>query len=377
MPHTLVDQNASPRTRDLFAWLMNLQGQGIMFGHQHDLTYGYTFDVPDGSSSDTFAAVGDYPAVFGWDTLILDGHERPGSPDASRAENEQAFIRMLQRADALGGINTISAHVYNFVTGNDFYDVTGDVVRQILPGGDRHADFTELLDSIARVAHGSVDADGQLIPIVFRPFHENNGRWFWWGPTETAPEDYIAVFRFTVEYLRDECGVRNFLYSYSPNGSFDGDPEPYLLTWPGDAYVDILGLDQYDPTAASDEWLETLLMDLRMVIDLADERGKMAAYTEFGEQEEENRNPSWFTDVLTAIADDSVACRATWMLTWANFGPESRAYVPAPATDDRPEDVLLPDFRAYAEHPYSLFASDLSGRSEPGAVRLPRTRQRP
>ncbi|CAM5244669.1 hypothetical protein SGLAM104S_05637 [Streptomyces glaucescens] len=77
--------------------------------------------------------MGDHPALFGWDTLILDGDERPGRRDAAEAENIAALSRCIRQADTCGGINTLSAHMPNFVTGKNFYDTSGRVVSQILP----------------------------------------------------------------------------------------------------------------------------------------------------------------------------------------------------------------------------------------------------
>ena len=59
--------------------------------------------------------------------------------------------------------------------------------------------------------------------------------------------------------------------------------------------------------------------------------------------------------MLGAIKADQLARQVTYMLTWANFGGTSRAYVPYPG------HALLPDFVAYYQDPYTLFAGDLRG----------------
>ncbi|MEU3255186.1 glycosyl hydrolase [Streptomyces sp. NPDC006997] len=355
IPVRIVDDKATSATRALFAYLTRQQGRGILFGHQHALSYGFTFTAQDGESSDTRAAVGDQPALFGWDTLILDGDERPGRQDASEAENTAALSRCIRQADALGGINTLSAHMPNFVTGDDFYDTSGRVVSQILPGGAKHRQYDAFLDRVAEAVTGARRPDGTLIPVVFRPFHENNGGWFWWGSGHTTSAEYIEIFRYTVEYLRDTKGVRNLLYSYSPNSGFGGDPAGYLRTYPGDGYVDVLGYDAYDNSAGSDAWLRSLVEDLAMVVRLAEEKGKVPAYTEFGESGEEGRDPRWFTKLLDAVKADPLARRVTYLQTWANFGGDTRQYVPVPG------HVLHADFVQFARDPYTVFAGDLRG----------------
>ncbi|MFG2133114.1 glycosyl hydrolase [Streptomyces sp. NPDC048751] len=354
-PVRIVDDRATPATRALFAYLRRQQGKGILFGHQHDLTYGFTFTTPDGKASDTRAAVGDYPAVFGWDTLILDGDERPGDQDGTEAGNIAALSRCIRQGDARGGINTLTAHMPNFVTGKNFYDTTGRVVSHILPGGAKHADFNAFLDRIAKAVKGARRPDGTAIPVIFRPFHENNGGWFWWGAGHTTSGEFIELFRYTVEYLRDTRGVHNLLYAYSPNSSFAGDPAGYLKTYPGDRFVDILGYDSYDEAVGPTAWLDGLVGDLAMVVRLANERGKVPAFSEFGEGGTEVRDPQWFTRLLRAVKADPLARQVTYMLTWANFGGTKRAYVPYPG------HVLLPDFVRFHQDPHTLFAADLRG----------------
>ena len=43
----------------------------------------------------------------------------------------------------------------------------------------------------------------QLVPVVFRLFHENSGFWFWWGTKHATGAEFKAAWKYTVEYLRD------------------------------------------------------------------------------------------------------------------------------------------------------------------------------
>ncbi|WP_309066099.1 glycosyl hydrolase [Microbacterium sp.] len=354
----LVDDEATAETRSLFAYLRDIRGEGILFGHQHTTDYGVTFDARDGVSSDVKAATGDYPAVFGFDTLIIEGRERPGDPAATRDENALRLAQSFVEADAQGGIVTLSAHIENFATGGDFYDTSGDALRAVLPGGSKHADLTAYLDDIALAARSAVNASGALVPVIFRPWHENAGSWFWWGAAFGTPGEYAELYRFTVEYLRDVKDVHNLLYAFSPGGGFGGDEQLYLRTYPGDDFIDVLGYDTYDE-AASPAFLTGLTDDLAMLARLADARGKVSAFTEFGitggiRPDGQNANPEWYTDVLAAITADPDAARTTYMMTWANFGGTTTPYTPT-------SGETLPHFLAYYDDPYTLFASDLSG----------------
>ena len=245
----------------------------------------------------------------------------------------------------------------NFVTGGSFYDTTGDTLRAVLPGGAKNAELNAYLDNIAAAADGARDADGNLIPIVFRPWHENAGSWFWWGAAFGSPGEYKELYRYTVEYLRDLKGVSNFLYAFSPGSGFGGNAEQYLRTYPGDEFIDVLGLDAYDNTG-SQAFLDGLVADLGMIADLADARGKVSAFTEFGVSGGVGTSGSspeqWFTKVLNAIKADPRASRSAYMETWANFDA-GQHFVPVPG------DALLEDFQAYAADPFTYFAGDVTG----------------
>ena len=74
--------------------------------------------------------------------------------------------------------------------------------------------------------------------VLWRPFHEMNGGWFWWGAKE--PEQFIRVWRHMFDYFTKTKGLDNLLWVYSPNhGNKTAD------YYAGDQYVDIVGLDAY------------------------------------------------------------------------------------------------------------------------------------
>ncbi|GAA1875254.1 glycoside hydrolase family 26 protein [Myceligenerans crystallogenes] len=350
----LADPAATAATRSLFAYLRDLDGKGVLFGHQEDLAFGETFGQPDGTSSDVLHVTGDHPAVIGFDTL-----EKAGMPLAERERNALVLARDISRAHAVGAIPTMTVHLENLVTGGDFYDTSGDALRAVLPGGSHHAELTAYLDRFATTARNAVDGQGRPVPIIFRPWHENGGSWFWWGAAFGTPGEYAELYRFTVEYLRDVKGVHNLLYAFSPGGGFGGDPASYLRTYPGDAFVDVLGIDAYDDSGASSRFLTGLTADLGMIGDLAQQRGKISAFTEYGisggvRPDGQNANTHWYTDVFRAIAADPSAARTAYMMTWTNYGGDSSPYTPV-------DGEMLPDFLAFHDDSQTYFADDLRG----------------
>ena len=209
----LVDDHASRETQELFIYLKEkMASKDVLFGQQHATDEGATLleDSSRAGSTDSEVknAVGDYPAVFGWDTLSIDGYERPGVEGDIEASIRNT-VTSMKTAHDLGSIIVLSMHPHNFVTGGTFNDISGDVVNNILPGGEYNDKFNNWLDNIANVADQLKDDEGNSIPIIFRLFHEQNGSWFWWGASTTNTEQYTALYRYTVEYLRDNKEVNN------------------------------------------------------------------------------------------------------------------------------------------------------------------------
>jgi mannan endo-1,4-beta-mannosidase len=362
-----VDPLATSGTKSLFEYLQNTRGKHVLFGDQHATDEGLTLTSgSDQLQSDVKNSVGDFPAVFGWDTLSLEGKEKPGVSN-DYEQSRKNLTESMKKVHDLGGIVTLSSHMPNFVTGGSFNDTAGNVVEHILPGGDKNAEFNSFLDKIAEFANNLKDDKGNLIPVLFRPFHEQNGGWFWWGAKTTTTSQYVEIYRYTVEYLRDIKGVHNFLYVYSPNGSFGGNKDTYLTTYPGDDYVDILGMDQYDNQSApgSKQFLNNMVSDLAMVSKVADSKGKIATFSEFGYSPQGmkvtgNGDLNWFTDLVNAIKSDPDAKRIAYMLTWANFGTNGNLFVPYHnAPNGLGDHELLPDFIKYYNDPYTSFLEEV------------------
>lgn len=354
----LVDAQASSQTKSLFDYLYSIRGEHTLFGHQASTTEGVTISKTDGTESDVNNAVGDFPALYGWDTLCLQGYVAPYGDTEEEARNN--LISVMKKAYVKGGVLTLTAHMPNFVTGGDFYDTSGNVVSHILPGGDKNGEFNEFLNMIAEFANNLKDDQGKLIPVIFRPWHENNGSWFWWGAAYTTKEQYIELYRYTVEYLRDKKGVHNFLYAYSPGSPFSGIDYNYLKTYPGDEYIDILGFDTYY-SAGNEGWFDTVVQDAKLISRLAEEKGKVAAFTEFGYQlmRSGNQNLNFFTQLVDALKSDPDAKKLVYMETWSNYSTNS-FYTPYRNHPTLGDHEMLNDFINFYNNDYTYFSNDLN-----------------
>jgi hypothetical protein len=83
--------------------------------------------------------------------------------------------------------------------------------------------------------------------VIFRPLHEHTQTWNWWGRSATTDSEFIAFWRFIVSYLRDTKGIHNVIYAISPQMDevYDDPVGRILFRWPGDEWVDLVGIDCY------------------------------------------------------------------------------------------------------------------------------------
>ena len=236
--------------------------------------------------------------------------------------------------------------------GGNSWETGEKVVASILPGGKHHRDYVQKLDLFSEFVKDL--RVGFLfkkdIPVIFRPFHEHTGNWFWWGNDHCTAEEYKQIWRFTVEYLRDKKGLHNLLYAYSPD--IFRDKAHYLERYPGDEYVDILGLDDYHDLGANGK-TEDLLRRLRMLVELAESKGKVAAMTETG-FESIPRADWWTANLLNPIKNDPVASRIAWVLVWRNARP-SHHYAPYPG------HISAEDFIRFSQDSFVGFGGDFPG----------------
>lgn len=259
---SLVDPNANEATKNLYAYLKAIgESDSVIFGHQNDTHHKAGSKAEGFSNSDTKDVTGSIAGVIGIDVLSLTGDEASewNTPEADRI---QKVAEITKEAAAEGALITLSAHMPNFdvidqrvkafekngKTGNKsdtlgYWEVggekqynfsgytpgtlSGNVVARIMPGQDLNYLFTDYLDLIADYAK-AVEDDG--ITILFRPFHENTGSWFWWGAALCDQEAYINLFRYTVDYIKEK-DVHNILYVYGP-GSEANNAEEYAQRYP-------------------------------------------------------------------------------------------------------------------------------------------------
>ena len=343
----LIDSEATRETQNLYRNLHKLSKKHTLFGHQHATEYGHGW-YGDEDRSDVKSVTGSHPAVIGVDIMGFSGR----SPEEIKKAKEDLRKNVVDTYNR-GGVTTIAWHFHNPVSEGSFYwkdSVSLPAVKYIIPGGEAHEEYKEILNGIGEWAHSIKGADGRLVPVIFRPYHEFDGGWFWWGAPHATREEFISLWKFTVSYLRDELDVHNFIYAFTPDNRFNTEAE-FLERYPGDEWVDMVGMDNYADLGRDRYDIETAARKLKIVADYAEKTGKLAAFTETGL--ESIPNETWWTGTLLKVmkAHDM---KLSYVLVWRNdVNSPTHYYAPYPG------QLSIPDFMKFYEDKYTLFEKDL------------------
>ena len=340
--------------------LQTLQQKGYMMGHQDDPFYGVTWSgiedpsKPEPGRSDVLETVGDYPGVMGFDLggIELDDAKNLDSVPFTRIHDE--IIAHYER----GGIVTISWHPRNPITtaprggldGQKFpegsaWDVSDStVVASVLPGGSQFEKFQQWMKRVGDFLLTLKTKDGTPVPIIFRPWHENNGSWFWWGQALCKDNEFLALW----DLLQDELtmrGLSNLLWSYSPNLDGRWTEERFLARYPGNDRVTLIGEDAYQ-WGTEDDFKRDLKADLTFLSDFAKKNGKLLAMTECGLKN--MTDSTWWTRALKPIMDQYPI---SYFLLWRNYKEEY--FGPSPSLP------CAADFKKLHEADNVLFLKDI------------------
>ncbi len=309
-----VNPKANKETKNLYRNLATLPNGNFLFGHQDDLAYGIGWRHEFGRS-DVKECTGAYPAVFGWDIAGLE-KDSPKNIDGIPFDYMK---KLIIKGYEEGGIHTISWHMDNPASRKHSWDTTYAVFT-IIPGGIHHQWYKDQLDKVA----GFLDdlkvgfIFKKHIPILFRPFHEHTGKWFWWGKGNCTAEEYKALYTFTYNYLVKEKGLNNLLFAYSPD-IFE-TKEQYLEFYPGDEYVDLLGIDDYHDVGLNSK-IEDLTRRVVMLGEIARSKNKPYAITETG-FEAIPQADWWTTKLIKGIMDNEISRGISYVLVWRNDNPK-------------------------------------------------------
>ena len=262
-----ADRAATPAARALLAYLIDRYGNVTLSGQQEIADAAYVRKT-----------VGVLPAVVAGDFM-----DYSPSRVARGADPKGATEKMIAQARA-GAIVSMSWHwnapthlldrMIRDAAGKEvdarwykgFYTnaTTFDVAKTL--ASPRSEEYRLLLRDIDAVAKELKKFSAANVPVLWRPLHEAEGRWFWWGAK--GPEPFKKLWRLMFDRLTRHHGLHNLLWVYTAGGD--------AAWYPGDDVVDIVGHDAY-PQDSGDPltgiW-ETLLRQYG--------GRKLLALTEFG-----------------------------------------------------------------------------------------------
>ena len=394
----LVDSGANDETKALYQYLKAIgESSSVIYGHMEDTVL--KAGNPEFTYSDTEDVTGSISAIDGLDCGSLfsgfaqkyvDRHGKDNEAgvvidDATFADDVKAAALLSNESIEKGAIITLSSHLPNFAyaqkksnadsfekaydkydyTIKDSYELTGDCMNNILPGGKFNDAYTSYLDLIAEYAK---QVNG---PVLFRPLHENTGSWFWWGKAFCDAETYKSVFKYTVDYLRDDKNVHNFLYLYGPGSEAASEAE-YEERYPGDNYVDMVGFDSYDAKPSNSEsytFMKNFENTVKLTNSFAQKHNKLFAVTEtgisndsFGLLPKDNPRKDWYMEILDIVTKSEYNC--CYFMLWSNYSSNASYYTPFVVKKNGEKlygHEMLDNFIKFYNDKRSIFADDQKG----------------
>jgi len=214
---TLSNPNASAATKSLYSYICKEYGSSIISGQQESTWMGSS----EYEMNYIFDASGKYPAMRGLDYM---GDDFTGVNKRAKEWYEK------------GGIVTICWHC-----GSDFsddYDESKaddlDWDKALTPGT---AEYEALSKAMDKGAEALTELKEAGIPVIWRPFHEFDGGWFWWG--KGGAENFKKLWTMMYDKYTNEWGLDNLIWALGFTASVPAE------WYPGDEYVDIVGADTY------------------------------------------------------------------------------------------------------------------------------------
>ena len=216
MTTSLCNPNAGASAKRLYAQLQDVFGQKILLAQQEFPGHGRY----DQEMEHIQRVTDSLPAIRGLDFMHDD------------------YAGAVQRArdwHARGGIVSICWHTGLVGLGyQECLDEKPDFGALFTEGSEERALLYRRWDDAAQAIALLQNDD---IPVLWRPFHEFNGGWFWWG--KAGSEAFIRLWREMYAYFTDKYALNNLIWVLGYADNVDA------AWYPGDAYCDIAGSDTY------------------------------------------------------------------------------------------------------------------------------------
>ncbi len=281
--YKLTNPNATKEAQELLNFLQSIRGKNILSG-QHN----YPHEISIYSDS-VLAITGKEAVVWGSDF----------SYHKNAVANRQNIINEAIAKYKKGHIITLMYHqvrpqddepdgwkesVQNEVSDQQWEDL-------LTPGTEIHKKWLEKVDTVAYYLKQLQDKN---IPVIWRPYHEMNGKWFWWG----GKNDFPRLWKMLYDRYVNHHKLNNLIWVWNantPNKKETDNNMSYERYFPGLETVDILAVDVYRGEFEQSYYDELL--------ELAN--GKIVAIGECGPVPSPN------------ILDNQP--QFTWFMVWSHF----------------------------------------------------------
>ena len=269
---TLVNPDATHQARNLYNLLLGRSGEKILSGVQSNAS----------STNDmvnlVYQKTGKHPALAGYDYIFL--HYSPTPSDWTWKQDYTDISDIKEHWDN----NGVVAYTWHWnvpgskeawdkglkegdFSGYAFYSSgTSFDIKEALKPGTWQNDF--IMKDIEEVAGYLKLLQDEGIPVLWRPLHEaagnydvygGNGAWFWWG--RGGAEPCKQLWRLLYDQLVGVYGLNNLIWVWTCDVT-KGAEDQYLDWYPGNEYVDIVGVDIYEDNTDAKDRQHTALINL-------------------------------------------------------------------------------------------------------------------
>lgn len=234
-----VNPNATPEARALLKTLCDVTGKGILTG-QHNFP-----NQRDLDTNRIFEATGKYPAIWGSDFGFTDGE------DKDAITHRDLMIAEAKKQSAAGSIIYLCWHMLRPTEdepgqpgaswgGSVQAKLTEDQWQELIASDSPlHKRWEKYMDTAAVYLQQLQDAH---IAVLWRPMHENNGTFFWWGG-HPGPYGTAMLYREVYNRMVNVHHLNNLVWVWNQNGPAPGGE--FYNFFPGKNYCDVVSYDNY------------------------------------------------------------------------------------------------------------------------------------
>ncbi|MEK3673840.1 glycosyl hydrolase [Paenibacillus sp. FSL R10-2771] len=227
-----VNPSASKEATALLSYLADLSGKGMISG-QHDY-----LESPDEFNNKLKNASGQYAVLHGYELGAINNQSKE-----TIARQRQAVVDSAIKWHKGGGIVAMTFHQNLPGTSPEWANVKMNLSQDkfdayVTPGTPQYKALIAELDEVAGYLGELRDAG---VPVLWRPYHEMNGNWFWWG----QKDNFAQLWDIVYDRMVNTHKLNNLLWVWNPNAPNEW-AKAYSNYYPGAAKVDVLAADIYN-----------------------------------------------------------------------------------------------------------------------------------